>query len=123
MDSGRTQSAFIADPIVLERELFRTFVPRQGAKTVLNVNYLPDLLQNIKERLTAEELLRLEDYHLQNYLVELSLDYGGERSLTALREGVLSHIRQSDTFWYQHNNQSAIDEEQQMKRHAIKAYH
>ena len=76
---------------------------------MLNVNYLPDLLQHVKKHLTPEEVLRLEDYHLQNYLVELALDYAGETKLEALVGGVLKHIRGSDSFWYQHNNQNAID--------------
>ncbi len=74
-------SAFRLDPFLLQKGLFTLYNPRQGAKTILNVNYLPDLLQYVKQQLTPEELIRLEDYHLQNYLVELSIGYFGESEL------------------------------------------
>lgn len=47
------QSAFRGDPEVLSRGLFTLYGARQGAHTVLNVNFLPDLLHYIKQQLTS----------------------------------------------------------------------
>lgn len=115
--------AYCCEPEALERGLFSAYTARLGAQTVLNVNFIPDLLHHIKQLLIPEELLRLEDYHLQNYLVELAIGYEGKKDLESLISSILEHMRGSNDFWYRHNNQQVIDEEQQLKHHAIRAYH
>lgn len=85
---------------------------RSGVQTALNVNFIPDLLHYTKQKMTPDELLRLEDYHLQNYLMELSLTYNESANLEQLTNTILTHIRGSNHFWYRHNNQEQINEEQ-----------
>ena len=46
--------AFITDPQLLEKGLFKQATARQGVQTTLNINYLPDLLKHIKTYLTPE---------------------------------------------------------------------
>lgn len=60
--------------------------------------------------MTNEELLRLEVYHLQNYLMELSLIYKESTDLSKLTASVLGHIRNNNNFWYRHNNKEQLDE-------------
>jgi len=80
-------------------------------------------LQYLKTKMTSEELIRLEDYHLQNYLMELSVSYKDSSNLMELTSKVLTHIRSNNNFWYRHNNQELIEEEMQQKHHAIDRYH
>jgi hypothetical protein len=80
--AGAIYNIFMMNPFQtdlqqLEKGLFNLVSTRQGVATVLNINFLPDLLYHIKNQLAPEEVLRLEEYHLQNYLVELSLSYTG----------------------------------------------
>ena len=60
---------FTDDASRLQKGLFLLSKARQGAQTVLNINYLPDLLHMVKSHLSSDETLRLEEYHLQNYLI------------------------------------------------------
>jgi hypothetical protein len=53
----------------------------------------------------------------------LSVNYKETRTLPAITQRVLTHIRTSNNFWYKHNNKAQLDEEQQLKRHAINRYH
>jgi hypothetical protein len=103
-------SKFVENEEELERGLFTRYLSRGGAQTDLNINFVPDFLRFIKGKLTTEELLRLEDYHLQNYLMELSVCYKEERSLKTITHRVLSHIRSNNNFWYKHNNKEQLDE-------------
>jgi hypothetical protein len=116
-------SSFVDNEDELERGLFTRYMTRGGAQTELNINFIPDFLRFLKGKMNSEELLRLEDYHLQNYLMELSVCYKEGRTLKEVTERVLDHIRASNNFWYKHNNKEQLDEEQQQKRHAINCYH
>lgn len=55
--------------------------------------------------------------------MELSIHYQDKRTLAAIVETVLKHIRSNNNFWYRHNNQEQIEEEQELKQHAIVRYH
>jgi hypothetical protein len=62
-------SNFVNDPDELERGLFSRYTTRGCAQTELNINFIPDFLRFLKGQMNPDELLRLEDYHLQNYLM------------------------------------------------------
>jgi hypothetical protein len=100
--------SFLTEPHTLQRSLFSSYTARQGVQTVLNINYLPDLLQYVKQQLSTDEILRLENYHLQNYLMELSIGYGGKPELEEVVREILRHIRSNNNFWYRHNNKEII---------------
>ena len=57
----------------LASKLFVPSIPKDGLWTNLNVTVLPDYLAYIKKQLTQDEVISLSDYHLQTYLLEISI--------------------------------------------------
>ena len=42
--------------------------------------------------------------------MELSVCYKDDRTLKAITDRVLTHIRSNNNFWYKHNNKEQLDE-------------
>lgn len=97
------QQKFCTDEKFLNGSLFVPGRPRYGIASNLNIHFLPDFMQFIKEILTEDEALCLVDYELECLLMELatirSMEIQECRSVAQLREHVLELIRKSASFW------------------------
>lgn len=84
----------------LEQNLFQIDKFRKkGFKAILNLNFLPELLSYLKSFLNKQELACLNDYEVQNLLIETCFSQLRINRLTLLRDYLLIEMRKNGRFW------------------------
>ena len=84
----------------LEQNLFQIDKFRKkGFKAILNLNFLPELLSYLKSFLSKQELACLNDYEVQNLLIETCFSQLRVSRLIVLRDYLLIELRKNSRFW------------------------
>lgn len=84
----------------LEQNLFQIDKFRKkGFKAILNLNFLPELLSYLKTFLSKQELACLNDYEVQNLLIETCFSQLRISRLIVLRDYLLIELRKNSRFW------------------------
>ena len=72
---------------------------KKGFKAFLNINSLPQLFQCLKAELSILENSCLNEYELQNHLIELCFMPNKFNKFRTMKELILLEIRNNSKFW------------------------